>query len=216
MRAVIAEDNVLLSEGLTLLLSRAGFEVVAKVPDGEGFVDAVTTHRPDITVVDVRMPPTFRDEGIRAAIEARRLVPGLPVLVLSQYVETSYAAELLADAAGGVGYLLKDRVGQVEEFTDALARVAGGGTVMDPEVVAQLLTRRADDPVETLTRREREVLALMAEGHGNTELRHRLHIAETSVQKHIGSIFAKLDLPASDTGHRRVLAVLAYLNSVRR
>ncbi|WP_158882016.1 response regulator [Amycolatopsis anabasis] len=215
MRAVIAEDSVLLSEGLTLLLSRAGFEVAATVADGDKFVEAVTEHRPDITIVDVRMPPTFRDEGIRAAIAARRAVPGLRVLVLSQYVETTYASELLADANGGVGYLLKDRVGQVAEFVDAIKRVAAGGTVMDPEVVAQLLTRRTDDPIDALTPREREVLSLMAQGHGNLAICERLFIAETSVQKHIGSIFTKLDLPASESGHRRVLAVLAYLNSQR-
>lgn len=213
MRAVIAEDNVLLSQGLELLLRRAGFDVVANVGDGAEFIAAVTEHRPEITIVDVRMPPTFRDEGIRAAIEARRLVPRLPVLVLSQYVETTYARELLADAKGGVGYLLKDRVGQVTEFTDAVTRVAEGDTVMDPEVVSQLLTRQAGDPVRSLTPREREVLALMAQGQGNAGICAKLFISESSVQKHIGSIFNKLDLPVIDSGHRRVLAVLAYLNS---
>ncbi|SDM44189.1 LuxR C-terminal-related transcriptional regulator [Allokutzneria albata] len=215
MRAVIAEDNVLLSEGLELLLRRAGFEVVANVGDGTELVEAVVEHRPEITVADVRMPPTFRDEGIRAAIEARRLVPGLPVLVLSQYVETTYASELLADASGGIGYLLKDRVGHVAEFTDALERVAAGGTVMDPEVVSQLLTRRTRDPVESLTPREREVLGLMAQGLDNQGICDRLVISTSSVQKHIGSIFTKLDLPAVDSGNRRVLAVLAYLDSTR-
>ncbi|SDG84588.1 DNA-binding response regulator, NarL/FixJ family, contains REC and HTH domains [Lentzea fradiae] len=215
MRAVIAEDNVLLAEGLALLLSRAGFEVVARVVDGESFVEAAVEHRPEVAIVDVRMPPTFRDEGIRAALEARRRVPGLPVLVLSQYVETSYASELMAGSAGGVGYLLKDRVSRVEEFVDALVRVAGGGTVMDPEVVRQLLTRRASDPVDTLSPREREVLGLMAQGQDNTTIRNRLHITESSVQKHIGAIFTKLGLQPTDSGNRRVLAVLAYLDSER-
>jgi DNA-binding NarL/FixJ family response regulator len=215
VHVVIAEDSVLLRAGIQRLLADEDIETVAAVEDGDGLLVAVSEHRPDLAIVDVRMPPTFRDEGIRAAIEARRVVPGLPVLVLSQYVETSYATELLADSPNGVGYLLKDRVGQVSHFLDALSRVAGGGTVMDPEVVAQLLTRRAGDPVDALSPREREVLALMAEGHGNQEIRERLFIAETSVQKHIGSIFGKLGLPASETGHRRVLAVLAYLNSQR-
>ncbi|QWF81677.1 response regulator [Amycolatopsis sp. CA-230715] len=215
MRAVIAEDSVLLAEGLTLLLTRAGHEVVATVADGDAFVAAAVEHRPDITIVDVRMPPTFRDEGIRAAIEARRKVPALPVLVLSQYVETTYATELVADGAGAVGYLLKDRVGQVNDFVEALTRVADGGTVMDPEVVAQLLTRRANDPVDSLSRREREVLDLMAQGKDNAAIRDRLFLSDSSVQKHIGNIFTKLDLPARESGHRRVLAVLAYLNRHR-
>ncbi|RZQ59483.1 response regulator [Amycolatopsis suaedae] len=213
MRAVIAEDNVLLSQGLELLLRHAGFDVVANTADADGFLAAVTEHRPDITVVDVRMPPGFRDEGIRAAIEARRRVPGLPILVLSQYVETTYAAELLADADGSIGYLLKDRVSQVAEFTDALRRVAAGQTVMDPQVVTQLLTRRSADPLDALTPREREVLALMAQGMDNGGIGERLVLSASSVQKHIGSIFTKLDLPPEDSGHRRVLAVLAYLNS---
>ena len=213
MRAVIAEDNVLLSQGLELLLRHAGFDVVANTPDADGFLAAVTEHRPDITVVDVRMPPGFRDEGIRAAIEARKRVPGLPILVLSQYVETTYAAELLADADGSIGYLLKDRVSQVAEFTDALRRVAAGQTVMDPQVVTQLLTRRSADPLDALTPREREVLALMAQGMDNGGIGDRLVLSASSVQKHIGSIFTKLDLPPEDSGHRRVLAVLAYLNS---
>ena len=215
MRAVIAEDNVLLAEGLALLLSRAGFEVVARVVDGDSFVAAAVEHRPEVAIVDVRMPPTFRDEGIRAALEARRLVPGLPILVLSQYVETSYATELMAGGPGGVGYLLKDRVSRVEEFVDALVRVAGGGTVMDPEVVRQLLTRRVSDPVDALSPREREVLGLMAQGQDNTTIRNRLHITESSVQKHIGAIFTKLGLQPADSGNRRVLAVLAYLDSER-
>jgi DNA-binding NarL/FixJ family response regulator len=163
--------------------------------------------------VDVRLPPSFRDEGLRAALAARREFPSLPVLVLSQYVEETYAGELLADGRGGVGYLLKDRVSRVDEFVDALHRVAAGGTVMDPEVVAQLLVRRrAADPVGQLSPREREVLGLMAQGHGNGEIATKLTVTERSVHKHIGNIFAKLDLPSSDSGHRRVLAVLAYLN----
>ncbi len=213
MRAVIAEDNVLLAEGLTLLLSRAGFEVVQRVEDGEQLIAAVEAHRPDIAVVDVRMPPTYRDEGIQAAIKARQRVPGLPVLVLSQYVETAYASELLADTAGGVGYLLKDRVGRVQEFIDALVRVAAGGTVMDPQVVSQLLTRRRADPIDNLSPRELEVLQLMAEGVDNATIGARLHVTESSVQKHIGSIFTKLRLQPAANGNRRVLAVLAYLNS---
>lgn len=210
MRVVIAEDNVVLAEGLNLLLSSAGFEVVAVVGDGSAFVEAVLKHRPDVTVVDVRMPPSFRDEGIHAALDARRAVPGLPVLVFSQYVEETYAGDLLADRQGGIGYLLKDRVARVDEFIDALRRVAAGGTALDPEVVSQLLVQR-DDPLDSLTPREREVLALMAQGHGNNEIALRLVVTERAVHKHIGNIFAKLDLPPSDSGHRRVLAVLTYL-----
>jgi DNA-binding NarL/FixJ family response regulator len=214
LRVVIAEDNVLLSEGLNLLLRSSGIEVVATAIDGTAFVAAVREHRPDVTIVDVRLPPTFRDEGLRAAIEVRAEFPGLPVLVLSQYVEETYAGELLADGGGAVGYLLKDRVSRVDEFVDALRRVAAGGTVMDPEVVAQLLVRRrSHDPVATLSPREREVLGLMAEGHANGDIATKLTVTERAVHKHIGNIFAKLDLPPSDGGgHRRVLAVLAYLN----
>jgi DNA-binding NarL/FixJ family response regulator len=212
LRIVIAEDNVLLSAGLELLLTSKGHEVAAIVTDGPGFLAAVEEHCPEATIVDVRLPPAFRDEGIRAALQARKVHQNLPVLVLSQYVEQEYAGELLADGRGGVGYLLKDRVGRVAEFIDALERVAAGGTVMDPEVIAQLLTRRAGDPVSTLTPREREVLALMAEGHGNTTIAERLVVTENAVHKHIGNIFAKLGLPPADSGHRRVLAVLAYLN----
>jgi DNA-binding NarL/FixJ family response regulator len=178
--------------------------------DGEAFVQAVLQHKPDVTVVDVRMPPTFRDEGIRAALEARRAQPGLPILVFSQYVEETYAGELLADRRGGIGYLLKDRVGRVDEFIDALRRVASGGTALDPEVVAQLLVRR-DNPIAALTPREREVLALMAQGFGNAEIAERLVVTERAIHKHIGNIFVKLDLPPTDSGHRRVLAVLAFL-----
>lgn len=212
MRVVIAEDNVLLSSGLELLLTAKGFDVAAIVQDSPGFLAAVAEHRPDVTIVDVRLPPTFRDEGIHAALLARRRHPGLPVLVLSQYVEQQYAGELISDRRGGVGYLLKDRVSRVSEFIDALRRVADGGTVMDPEVIAQLLTRHAHDPIADLTRREREVLALMAEGKDNTTIAARLVITENAVHKHIGSIFTKLGLSPTDSGHRRVLAVLTYLS----
>ncbi|MGW7583167.1 response regulator transcription factor [Kitasatospora sp. NPDC054768] len=212
MRVVIAEDNVLLANGLELLLTAKGFEVAAITPDAPGFVAAVTEHRPDVAIVDVRLPPGFRDEGIHAAIRARRLHPGLPVLVLSQYVEQQYAGELISDGRGGVGYLLKDRVSRVSEFTDALRRVAAGGTVMDPEVIGQLLTRPTRDPIAALTPREREVLALMAEGKDNTTIATRLVITDNAVHKHIGHIFAKLGLSPADSGHRRVLAVLTYLS----
>ncbi|WP_432741530.1 response regulator transcription factor [Streptomyces sp. JH002] len=210
MRIVIAEDNVLLASGLELLLNSRGFEVVEITADAPGLLTAVRTHRPDITIVDVRLPPTFRDEGIRAAIRARREHPGLPVLVLSQYVEQEYAGRLLADARGGIGYLLKDRVSRVAEFTDALRRVADGGTAMDPEVIAQLLAARGD-PVDALTAREREVLALMAEGHDNAGIAQRLVVTDNAVHKHIGNVFLKLGLSVGDSGHRRVRAVLTYL-----
>ncbi|MFD3479535.1 LuxR C-terminal-related transcriptional regulator [Streptomyces sp. NPDC058695] len=212
MRVVIAEDNALLREGLVLLLSSAGHEVVAVAGSGPEVLPALLEHRPEVAVLDVRMPPGFRDEGLRAALEARKSLPGLPVLVLSQYVEESYAAELLGDGASGVGYLLKDRVGRVDEFLDALDRVAGGGTALDPEVVTELLSRRRDDPVDGLTPRERQVLELMAEGRDNTTIAETLVVSERAVSKHIGNVFAKLGLPPSDSGHRRVLAVLAYLN----
>ncbi|WP_329337430.1 response regulator transcription factor [Streptomyces sp. NBC_00663] len=211
MRVVIAEDNALLREGLVLLLTSAGHEVVAVAGTGPEIMPALVEHRPDIAVLDVRMPPGFRDEGLRAALEARRQLPGLPVLVLSQYVEESYAAELLAGGTSGVGYLLKDRVGRVDEFLDALERVAGGGTALDPEVVTELLTRRKDTPLDSLTPREREVLELMAEGHDNATIAKALVVTERAVHKHIGNVFLKLGLPPSDSGHRRVLAVLAYL-----
>ncbi|WP_163548016.1 response regulator [Candidatus Frankia nodulisporulans] len=212
MRVVIAEDSVLLREGLRRLLTDAGCEVVATVGDGPGLVAAVVEHRPDVSVVDVRMPPSHRDEGLRAAITARCEVPGSPVLVLSQYVEKQYAAELLADGAGAIGYLLKDRVADVREFVDAVRRVAAGGTVMDPEVVAQLLVRnRRDDPLRTLTPREREVLTLMAEGRSNTAIATHLVVSGGAVEKHISNVFAKLGLEPSNADHRRVLAVLAYL-----
>lgn len=214
LRVVIAEDSALIREGVARLIEESGGTVVAKVGDGPAFIDAVVTHRPDVSVVDVRMPPSQRDEGLRAAIEARRLVPGTPVLVLSQYVERQYATELLADRAGGVGYLLKDRVGDIREFMDALRRVARGGTALDPEVVAQLMVpRRADDPLAVLTPREREVLAAMAEGRTNVGIGMLLGITEGATEKHISSIFGKLDLPDSQNDHRRVLAVLTYLGS---
>ncbi|MBR7832935.1 response regulator transcription factor [Actinospica durhamensis] len=212
MRVVIAEDNALLREGLVLLLTSAGHEVVATASAEPEILPALLEHRPDVAVLDVRMPPGFRDEGLRAALAAREQMPELPVLVLSQYVEQSYAAELLGGGATGVGYLLKDRIGRVDEFLDALERVASGGTALDPEVVTELMTRRRGTPVDTLTAREREVLQLMAEGHDNTTIAKTLVITERSVSKHIGNVFLKLSLPPTDTGHRRVLAVLAYLN----
>ena len=215
MRVVIAEDNVLLSTGLELLLGRAGCDIAAVAGDAASFLTAVREHRPDVTIVDIRLPPSFRDEGIRAALQARREHPGLPVLVLSQYVEQQYAAELLSTAGGGVGYLLKDRVSRVDEFVDALRRVAAGGTAMDPEVIAQLV-QRAGDPIAALTPREREVLALMAQGHDNTTIADQLVITGNAVHKHIGNIFAKLGLAVTDSGHRRVLAVLTYLNGSPR
>ncbi len=214
IRVVIAEDSALIREGIARLIEESGGTVVAKVGDGDAFVEAVVAHRPDVSVVDVRMPPSQRDEGLRAAIEARRRVPGTPVLVLSQYVERQYAAELLADGAGGVGYLLKDRVGDVREFIDALRRVARGGTALDPEVVARLMVREgADNPIAVLTPREREVLAAMAEGRTNVGIARLLSITEGAAEKHISNIFGKLELPDSPDDHRRVLAVLAYLSS---
>ena len=214
LRVVIAEDSALIREGIARLIEESGGTVVAKVGDGEAFVDAVLEHRPDVSVVDVRMPPSQRDEGLRAAIEARRRVPGTPVLVLSQYVERQYATELLADRAGGVGYLLKDRVGDIPEFMDALRRVARGGTALDPEVVAQLMVRSGpEDPLAVLTPREREVLAAMAEGRTNVGIAQLLTITEGATEKHISNIFGKLELPDSPGDHRRVLAVLAYLGS---
>jgi DNA-binding NarL/FixJ family response regulator len=214
LRVVIAEDSALIREGLSRLIEESGGTVVAKVGDGPSFVEAVAKLRPDVSVVDVRMPPSQRDEGLRAAIEARRRVPGTPILVLSQYVERQYASELLADRAGGVGYLLKDRVGDIPEFMDALRRVARGGTALDPEVVAQLMVRnQRDDPVSALTPREREVLAAMAEGRTNVGIARLLSITEGATEKHISNIFGKLELPDSQNDHRRVLAVLAYLGS---
>jgi len=210
VRVVILEDNPILAEGLGLLLGNSGFEVAAVAGDADEFSKALAEHEPDIAVVDVRLPPTFTDEGLRAAIEARRVRPGFPVLVFSQYVEEVYAAELLAAGSEGVGYLLKDRVSRVDEFMEAVRRVAAGGTVLDPEVVSQLMVKRSD-PLERLTPREREVLALMAEGLGNLAIAQKLVISEGAVHKHVGNVFLKLELPPTDSGHRRVLAVLAHL-----
>jgi len=212
-RVVIGEDLALLREGLVHLLEAHGFEIAAAVDNGPSLLKALLEHRPDVAVVDVRMPPTFTDEGLQAALEARRQVPGLPVLVLSQYVEQLYARELLADGTGGVGYLLKDRVFDTSQFVEAVERVAGGGTAMDPEVIARLLNRgRATRPLERLTPREKEVLALMAEGRSNAAISQQLVVSDGAVAKHTTSIFNKLDLQVSDDDNRRVLAVLAYLN----
>jgi DNA-binding NarL/FixJ family response regulator len=210
VRVVIAEDHVLLRDGLIRLLEANGCTVVEAVDNGLLLREALLRHRPDVAVVDVRLPPTFSDEGLVAAIAARKEIPGLPVLVLSQYVEQLYARELLADDAGGVGYLLKDRVGDVEEFVGAVRRVAAGGTAMDAEVIGQLLGRRAA-PIARLTPREREVLDLIAQGRSNNAIAAALFVSEKAVGKHIGSIFGKLDLPPSDDDNRRVRAVLAYL-----
>jgi DNA-binding NarL/FixJ family response regulator len=214
MRVVIADDAVLLREGLIRLVEENGHTVVAAVGDGPSLVEAIVEHRPEVSIVDVRMPPSHTDEGLRAAVEARRKVPGSPVLVLSQYVEVEYADDLLADRVGAMGYLLKDRVSEVAEFLDALSRVAAGGTVLDPEVVGQLLVRRRrDDPLRNLTPREREVLGLMAEGRSNTAIARKMVVTEGAVEKHVRNIFTKLDLPPDEEQHRRVLAVLTYLQS---
>jgi DNA-binding NarL/FixJ family response regulator len=212
VRIVIAEDSVLLRAGLVSLLEEAGHSVVAAVGDGEALVDAVDRQLPDLAVVDVRMPPTFTDEGLRAALTVRDRHPSTGILVLSQYVEERYAGELLATEGNGVGYLLKDRVADVREFLDALARVGGGGTALDPEVVAQLLARsRRQDPLERLTPREREVLALMAEGRSNAAIAEALVVSDGAVEKHVTNIFTKLDLLPAEQDHRRVLAVLRWL-----
>ncbi|AJC54707.1 MULTISPECIES: response regulator transcription factor [Streptomyces] len=208
---MIAEDSVLLRIGVVKVLETAGFEVVAEAGDAEGLLRAVEEHRPDIAVVDVRMPPGFTDEGVRAALVIRQQWPDTAVLMLSQYVEERYAAELLATNTSGVGYLLKQRVADVEEFIEALRRVAAGGTALDPQVVAQLLVRRPSDPVGRLTEREREVLALMAEGRSNAGIAAQLVVSESAVAKHINNILAKLDLPRAEGDHRRVLAVLRFL-----
>jgi DNA-binding NarL/FixJ family response regulator len=216
MRIVLAEDSVLLREGLVRLLTEARHDVVAAVDHADAIVPAVLEHRPDVAIVDVRMPPNHTDDGLRAAVEARRLLPGLGVLVLSQYVEDSYARDLLADGRGGVGYLLKDRVQNLEALTDALDRVAAGGSALDPEVVAQLLvSRRSADRLGGLTTREREVLALMAEGRSNAAIGDQLVISPGAVEKHIGNVFTKLGLPPSEEDHRRVLAVVAWLQGGR-
>jgi DNA-binding NarL/FixJ family response regulator len=214
MRIVIAEDDALLREGLALLLRAESLDVVATASDAEGFLAAVDEHRPDVAVVDVRMPPTHTDEGIVAAVEARRRQPGLAILVLSAYVEQAFATELLTGGVHGLGYLLKERVGRVEQFLDALHRVAEGGTALDPDVVAQLLTRRQRDPrLGRLTEREEEVLALMAEGLGNSAIAARLVVTEGAIHKHVRSIFSKLDLAPDDSADRRVAAVLRYLDA---
>jgi DNA-binding NarL/FixJ family response regulator len=212
MRVVIAEDLALLRDGIVRLLRDSGMEVVGAVEDGDALVRIVERERPDVAVVDVRLPPSFRDEGLRAAIEARRRVPGTAVLVVSQYVEQTYAVELLADGGGGVGYLLKERIADPADFVDAVRRVAAGGTAMDPEVVAQLVSRRGPaSSVGALTPREREVLELMAEGRSNGAIAQSLVVTEGAVEKHVSSIFGKLGLAPSEGDHRRVLAVLAFL-----
>ncbi|MFJ4875422.1 response regulator [Streptomyces sp. NPDC088745] len=208
---MIAEDSVLLRMGVVKILDMAGFDVVAESDDADGLLAAVGEHRPDLAVVDVRMPPGFTDEGIRAALALRERWPSTAVLMLSQYVEERYAADLLSRHTTGIGYLLKQRVADVEEFIEALCRVADGGTALDPQVVAQLLVRRGSDPLDRLTAREREVLASMAEGRSNAGIAAQLVLSESAVAKHINSILAKLDLPRADADHRRVLAVLRFL-----
>jgi DNA-binding NarL/FixJ family response regulator len=213
LRVVLAEDSVLLREGLQRLLTDAGFDVVEACAEAETFLRAVEAHQPDLVIVDVRMPPTFTDEGVRAALVVREQFPDIAVLVLSQYVEENYATELVARRTRGVGYLLKDRVADVGEFVEALHRVAAGGTALDPEVVGQLLSRaRRRDPLERLSPREIDVLSLMAEGRSNTAIASALVVTEGAVEKHVSSIFAKLDLPPTEHDHRRVLAVLRWLD----
>jgi DNA-binding NarL/FixJ family response regulator len=217
MRVVIAEDQALLREGIVALLQEHGIEVVAQAEDGPGLLRTVAGHKPDLAIVDVRLPPTFSDEGIRAALEARRQRPDLAVLVLSQYVEPVYTGELLATGESGVGYLLKERVSEIRSFLDAVRRVAEGGTALDREVVASLVRERdradADSALGALTQRERETLELIAEGRTNAAIARELVVTVGAVEKHISSIFSKLDLPASDDDHRRVLAVLTYLRA---
>jgi DNA-binding NarL/FixJ family response regulator len=210
MRVLIAEDHLLLRDGLTRMLTAYGFDVTVAVPEGPGLAEQIVSVRPDLAVIDVRLPPTFTDEGLRAAIAARREVPGLPVVILSQYVERLYARELLSDRAGAIGYLLKDRVGDVRQFIDALRQVAAGATVMDPEVVSQLLHHR--DALAILTPRERDVLRLMAEGRSNEAIAAQMVITEKSVSNHINTLFAKLGLSPAASQNRRVLAVLMYLD----
>jgi DNA-binding NarL/FixJ family response regulator len=212
VRVVIADDSVLLREGVVRILAEAGFDVVGQAGDADELMLKVRSYSPDVAVVDIRMPPSHTDEGLRAAQEIREKHPGVGVLVLSQYIEPAYAMELLADSAEGVGYLLKDRVSDVNEFADAVRRVADGGSALDPAIVSQLVgRRRGDDPLGELTPREREVLGLMAEGRSNQGIAQRLVVTERAVEKHVTSIFSKLKLPAATADHRRVLAVLAYL-----
>jgi DNA-binding NarL/FixJ family response regulator len=214
MRVVVAEDLALLRDGLIRIFQAYGFEVVEAVDNGPALVRALNTHRPDVAVVDVRLPPSFTDEGLRAAIDARAQIPGLPVLILSQYVEQLYARELMSDRAGAVGYLLKDRVSDVGQFIDTVRRVAAGATVMDPDVIASLLARHeGDEPLKALTPREREVLSLMAEGRSNAAIAARMFVTEKAVSKHSNNIFTKLGLQQSEEDNRRVLAVLAYLQA---
>ena len=214
MRVVVADDSVLLREGIVRLLEESGFDVVGQAGDAEDLVRKVSAHKPDVAVVDIRMPPTNTDDGLRAALEIRGSHPDVGVLVLSQYVEEGYALDLVGDSAGGVGYLLKDRVADVERFVDAVKRVADGGSALDPEVVSQLLGRsRRDDPLESVSPREREVLGLMAEGRSNNAIAEQLVITERAVEKHVTSIFSKLDLAPAPADHRRVLAVLTYLRA---
>jgi DNA-binding NarL/FixJ family response regulator len=211
MRIVIAEDSVLLRAGLSKLVTDGGFDVVAAVDNADELLRAVEEHQPELALIDVRMPPTHTDEGIRAALVIRRQYPGVAVMVLSQYVEERYATDLLSVATDSVGYLLKDRVAHVTDFLDSLRRVAAGGTALDPEVVAQLMIRHRSDPMDRLTPREREVLRLMAEGLSNNGIVETLRVSSSAVEKYVTNIFLKLDLPPSDTDHRRVLAVLKYL-----
>jgi len=214
LRVIICEDLVLLRDGIARLLRDNGVEVVAMVGDGDRLVSAVAGHKPDICIIDVRLPPTFTDEGVRAALAVRERFPGLPVLILSQYVEQTYAGELLANGQGGIGYLLKDRVGDVDEFVAAVRRVADDGVAFDPEVVAQLLARRRGGPLDELSPRELEVLGQMAQGRSNQAIGESLFVTPGAVEKHISSIFGKLELPPSNEDNRRVLAVLAYLRGV--
>jgi DNA-binding NarL/FixJ family response regulator len=213
MRVVVADDSTLLREGLVRLLEESGLEVVGQAADAEDLLRKVRAHKPDVAVVDVRLPPTFTDEGLRAAIAARAARPGFPVMVLSQYVEQLYARELLASGQGAVGYLLKDRVSDVSDFVDGVRRVAGGGTVLDPEVVATLMSKPREHAVDRLSPRERAVLALMAEGRSNAAIAAGLHVSEKAVAKHTNNIFTKLDLPIAADDNRRVLAVLAWLDA---
>jgi DNA-binding NarL/FixJ family response regulator len=213
-RVLIAEDAALLREGLARLLADSGFDVVAKVDDGQGMIDAASALSPDVIIADVRMPPTHTDEGLRAALAVRAKQPNMPIMVFSQYVEAAYASDLFEQGAAGLGYLLKERVADVEEFVEAVRRVAGGGTALDPEVVKQLLgRRRRNDPLETLTPREREVLGLMAEGRSNSAIAANLFVTEKAVEKHTSNIFTKLNLAPAPEDHRRVMAVLKYLKA---